>query len=192
MKKLLAIAGSPRRGGNTDLLLEEILRAARTSGVDTERLVISELKVSPCTACGGCWNIGECVQKDDMQWVYQKLLEADYIVVTSPLYFLGVSAQLKALIDRCQAIWARRYVLGMTLRNGRERPKGLFLSVAGVDRGDRVFLGAVTTVKAFFHVLDVEYKGELLFYGLEERGAVSDRPDLLKKAYKAGKGLIGP
>lgn len=190
MKKLLAISGSPRRMGNTELLLEEVIRAAKEAGVEAHKLVVHELNISPCNSCGRCRETGECVIADEMQGVYQKLLEADYIVVASPLYFMGISAQLKALIDRCQALWARRYVLGQPLRNSNGHPKGLFLSTAAMEKGDGAFRGAISTVKALFHVLDVEYKGELLFCGLEEKGEVKKHPEFMEKAYKAARHLV--
>jgi multimeric flavodoxin WrbA len=215
-KKLLAIAGSPRKGGNTDLLLEEVLRAAREVGVDTQLLRVSELKISPCTSCGACWESGECVIKDDMQAVYPQLLDSHYIVIASPLYFMGVSAQLKALIDRCQALWARRFILKRELRSsqlnpndtacgpatykvvaelarpnsGRAKtapqdatfsPKGLFISTAALNKDNKIFAGSIQTVKALFYVLEVEYKGEVLAYGLEEKGLVKQRPALLEE-----------
>ncbi|HHT9139388.1 MAG TPA: flavodoxin family protein [Candidatus Tripitaka californicus] len=194
-KKLLAIAGSPRRGGNTDLLLQEALRAANQAGVDTLLLRVSELKISPCTACGACWKSGECVQQDDMQTVYAHLLDSHYIVIASPLYFMGVSAQLKALIDRCQALWARRYMLKKELRNDQVRPGGLFISVAALNKGDKIFAGSIQTVKALFHVLGVEYKGEILCCGLEEKGAIqsaSGGPELLEKVHQATLQLFEP
>ncbi|MDI6760202.1 MAG: flavodoxin family protein [Candidatus Brocadiaceae bacterium] len=200
-KKLLAIAGSPRKGGNTDLLLEEAIRASHQAGVDALLLRVSELKISPCTACGACWNSGECVQQDDMQTVYPHLLDSHYIVIASPLYFMGVSAQLKALIDRCQALWARRFILKKDLHNnpspsmslrGAEplsnlafKPKGLFISVAALNKGDKIFAGSIQTVKALFHILGVEYKGEILCHGLEEKGTIQKHPELLEKARQA-------
>ncbi|MEK7241719.1 MAG: flavodoxin family protein [Planctomycetota bacterium] len=184
-KKLLAVAGSPRKGGNTDLLLEEAIRASRQAGVDALLLRVSELKLSPCTACGTCWKSGECVQQDDMQTVYTHLLDSHYIVIASPLYFMGVSAQLKALIDRCQALWARRYILKKELRNDHVQPKGLFISTAALNKGDKIFAGSIQTVKALFHVLGVEYKGEILYHGLEEKGAVREHPELLEKVRQA-------
>lgn len=184
-KKLLAIAGSPRRGGNTDLLLEEVIMASHQAGVDTMLLRVSEMKLLPCNACGACWESGECVQQDDMQTVYTHLLDSHYIVIASPLYFMGVSAQLKALIDRCQALWARRYILKKELRNDRIRPRGLFISIAALNKGDKIFAGSIQTVKALFHVLGVEYKGEILCHGLEKKGAVREHPELLKKVRQA-------
>lgn len=193
-KKLLAIAGSPRKGGNTDLLLEEAIRASHQAGVDALLLRVSKLKLSPCTACGTCWKSGECVQQDDMQTVYTHLLDSHYIVIASPLYFMGVSSQLKALIDRCQALWARRYILKKELRNDRIRPRGLFISTAALSlpKGDKIFAGSIQTVKALFHVLGVEYKGEILCYGLEEKGAIQKHPELLEKVHRATLQLFEP
>jgi multimeric flavodoxin WrbA len=194
-KKFLAIAGSPRKGGNTDLLLEEAIRASRQAGVDALLLRVSELKLSPCTACGTCWKSGECVQQDDMQTVYTHLLDSHYIAIASPLYFMGVSAQLKALIDRCQALWARRYILKKELRNDHVRPKGLFISTAALNppqADDKIFAGSIQTVKALFHVLGVEYKGEILCYGLEEKGAIQKHPELLEKVHQATLQLFEP
>ena len=195
MKKLLAIAGSPRKGGNTDLLLEEAIRASHQAGVDALLLRVSELKLSPCTACGTCWKTGECVQQDDMQTVYTHLLDSHYIVIASPLYFMGVSAQLKALVDRCQALWARRYILKKELRKDHMRPKGLFISTAALNppqADNKIFAGSIQTVKALFHVLGVEYKGEILCYGLEEKGAIQKHPELLEKVHQATLQLFEP
>ncbi|MFN3466348.1 MAG: flavodoxin family protein [Candidatus Brocadiales bacterium] len=202
-KKLLAIAGSPRKGGNTDLLLEESMRTASQAGVETLLLRVSELKISPCTACGSCWKTGECVQQDDMQAVYAHLLDSHYIVIASPLYFMGVSAQLKALIDRCQTLWARRYMLKKELRPplrsaqgqaqaDQVRPRGLFISTAALNKGDKIFQGSIQTVKALFHVLGVEYKGEILCHGLEEKGAIQKNPELLQKVRQATLQLFEP
>ena len=191
MKKLLAIAGSPRRGGNSELLLDEAIKAARDIGLETEKLVVDELGISPCTSCGSCWETGNCVIEDKMQEVYKKLLDADYVVVASPLYFLGVSAQLKALIDRCQALWARRFILKKPLRNGKKQPKGLFISTAAITQADdKIFAGSAQTVRAMFGALEIECAGELFFKGLEKRDAVTSHPELLKQTYEATRELI--
>lgn len=191
MKKLFAIAGSPRRGGNSELLLDEAIRAAKDAGLETDKLVVSDLDISPCTSCGGCWETGDCVIEDEMQEVYKKLLDADYVVVASPLYFLGISAWLKALIDRCQALWARRFILKRPLRNGRKQPKGLFISTAAISQADdKVFSGSKQTIRAVFNALEIEYAGELFFKGLEECGAVASHPEFLKRTYKVARELV--
>ncbi len=191
MKKLLAIAGSPRRGGNSELLLDEAVKAADDAGLETEKLIVGELDISPCTSCGNCWETGDCVIEDKMQDVYKKLLDADYVVVASPLYFLGVSAQLKALIDRCQALWARRFILKRPLRNSHKKPRGLFISTAAISRGDdKIFSGSRQTVRAMFSALEIECAGELFFKGLEKRSAVTSHPEFLKQTYTATRKLI--
>ena len=104
--KVLGILGSPRIKGNTDLLLDEALRGAEVCNVEVEKLAVDGLNISPCKEYYGCLNDGNCVIRDDMDLVYPKLLEADRLIVASPIFFYGITAQLKALIDRCQATWA--------------------------------------------------------------------------------------
>ncbi|MGR3310252.1 MAG: flavodoxin family protein [Candidatus Brocadiales bacterium] len=200
MTKLLAIAGSPRRGGNTDLLLEQVCGGARKRGaIVINKLIACDLKIVPCTGCNSCWKTGDCKFKDEMQDVYPLLLDADYLVVASPVYFSGVSAQLKSLIDRCQAIWARKYILKVPLRNNnaslrttrkKVRPKGFLLSAAGSPSGSAVFGGVLSTIKALFHVLEVDYAGDLLCYGIDGDGAIAKRPDLLKQAFEIGGRIV--
>lgn len=189
MTRLLAIAGSPRRGGNTDLLLEQVLNSARSRGVIVNKLIACDLKIAPCTGCNDCWKTGDCIIEDNMQDIYQLILDADYLFVASPVYFSGVSAQLKSLIDRCQAIWARKYILKAPLRSNppkADKPQGFFISAAGSPSGSNVFGGAVSTIKALFHTIEVDYAGDLLCYGIDGVGAIKKRPDLLKQAFEIG------
>ena len=190
MVKVLGIAGSPRREGNTELLLREFLRGAGTSGLETELIILSEVDISPCTSCDLCQEDGKCVIADDMQLMYQKLLEARYIVFASPIYFSGVSAQLKSFIDRCQALWSRKYILKQKLISP-ESPerKGYFISTSGSIGNNSVFQGAIATVKAIFHVLEIEYKGELLYEGMEKKGDILKYPDKMQGAFALGTSL---
>ena len=191
MNKVLGISGSPRRNGNTELLLKELLNGAEASGLETELIILGELSISPCTSCDSCQKDGQCVINDDMQLMYGKLLEADYVVFASPVYFKGVSAQMKALIDRCQALWSRKYILKQKLvspdRPGR---KGYFISTSG-SVGNNIFSGAIMTIKSIFHVLDIEYKGELLFEGMEKKGDITNHPNALQTAFGVGMSLGG-
>lgn len=192
MNKVLGISGSPRRNGNTELLLKELLNGAEASGLEVELVILGELSISPCTSCDSCQKDGQCVINDDMQLMYGKLLEADYVVFASPVYFKGVSAQMKALIDRCQALWSRKYILKQKLvspdRAGR---KGYFISTAGSKGGNNIFSGAIMTIRSIFHVLDIEYKGELLFEGMEKKGDITNHPNVLQTAFEVGMSLGG-
>ena len=190
MRKVIGIFGSPRQNGNSDILLNSAIRGVETNGVDIERIIVRDLKIAPCNSCGGCWEKGVCVIDDDMQKIYSKLVDADGIMVASPIYFMGVSAQLKAFIDRCQAFWARKYILNLPIREGGRIANGFFIATAARNAGEGLFTGAVKTIKAFFHVLDTKYIGEILCAGLEEKGDVNKRQELLQQAYEAGKQLL--
>ncbi len=187
--KVLGIAGSPRRGGNTDLLLAEVMRGAASQGAKVKTIILNDLKIAPCQHCDACLETGRCKVMDDMQMVYRELEDADRLVLASPIQFMGVTAQMKAMIDRCQALWARKYILKQPpLGNGRER-KGLFVSVGG-RKMPNLFEPALVTVKTLFKILDVTYAGELLFPGVDEKGAIAKHPDALRQAFLAGQKLV--
>lgn len=185
--KILGIMGSPRKMSNTDLLLDEALKGAQSAGAEVEKLVVADLNIAPCAEYYGCSRDGQCVIKDDMQQVYVKLLEADGVILASPIFFYGLTAQAKALIDRCQALWVRKHRLGQNplARAGR---KGAFISV-GATKGKRLFEGPVLTVKLFFDAIDVDYIGELLVRSVEERAKIKEHPSALREAFELGQNL---
>jgi multimeric flavodoxin WrbA len=188
--KVLGIFGSPRRGGNTELLLEEALRGAEKEGAKVDRLYLGDFTITPCKECHGCDDTGKCIILDDMQKIYPKLLEADMIILASPIFFYGVTAWAKTLIDRSQAFWARKYLLkDPSLGKGGKKKKGFFISV-GATKGQKVFDGAILTVKYFFDVLNAEYVGELVFRGVEAKGDILKDPEALKQAFDVGKKLV--
>ena len=188
--KVLGLFGSPRRGGNTDLLLEEMLRGAQSQGTEIEKIFLSVWDISGCRECRKCEVDGNCVVQDQMQKLYPKLLQADYVILASPIFFCGVTAQAKRMIDRCQALWARKYILKKTsVQEKSARRKGWFISVAG-SRGEKVFQGAILTVRYFFDTLNVEYAGELIFRGIDGKGAIKKPPSALKEAFQAGQRLV--
>jgi multimeric flavodoxin WrbA len=187
--KVLGLFGSPRRGGNTDLLLEEALRGAKAEGAEVEALYLSDFNIIPCRECLQCFNDGKCIILDDMQKIYPKLLEADIIILASPIFFYGITGWAKALVDRCQAFWSRKYVLkDESLGRGGKRRKGFLISV-GATKGQRVFEGAILTAKYFFDVLNAEYVGELVFRQIDMKGDILKHPEALQQAYEAGRRL---
>ena len=100
MVLVIGIVGSPRRGGNTELVVKNALEAAEKAGAETDIIRLAEKKVEPCTACGACSKTGECIIKDDFMEVFDKMAEADGLLFASPSYFESMSPQMKALIDR--------------------------------------------------------------------------------------------
>ena len=104
-KRILVLAGSPRRHGNTDCLADEFIQGAQEAGHETEKIYLKDKKINGCLGCGACQqNGGSCVQKDDMQEIYEKWLAADAVVLASPVYFYTWSAQMKTVLDRTLAI----------------------------------------------------------------------------------------
>jgi multimeric flavodoxin WrbA len=184
--KILGIMGSPRLGGNTDLLLDAALNGAQSQGAEAEKLVVDKLNISPCREHYGCLEDGHCVIRDDMDALYPKLLAADGIVVASPMFFYGITAQLKALIDRCQALWARKHVLKQSWP-GAER-RGAFIAV-GATKGEKLFDGSIATVRYFFKTIGVEYAEELLIRGVDLKGDIQQHPSALKDAFELGQRL---
>jgi len=188
--KVLGIFGSPRRGGNTDILLEETLKGAAKEGAEVDRISLTDYAITPCKECHGCDQTGQCVILDDMQKIYPKLLESDIIILASPIFFYGVTAWAKALIDRSQALWAKKYLLKDPSlgKEGRKR-KGFFISV-GATKGQKVFEGAILTVKYFFDTFNAEYTGELVFRDVDGKGDILKHPEALQQAFEAGRKLV--
>ena len=186
--KVLGIMGSPRRQSNTEILLDKALEGAREAGAEVGKVLVSKLKISPCLEIYACLKDGNCAIKDDMQALYEKILEADHIIFASPIFFYGVTSQAKAVIDRCQALWVRRYVLGMGKEDKRER-RGVFISV-GATRGKKLFDGVVLTVKYFFDAIGVKYSGDLLIRGIDKKGQIREHPTALGDAFRLGQELV--
>ena len=188
--KVLGIFGSPRKGGNTERLLEEALKGAEKEGADVERLHIVRFHITPCTECLQCLEKGECIIQDDMQKIYPKLLESDIIILASPIFFYGVTAWAKALVDRTQALWARKYILkDPYLGKEGKRRKGFLISVGGT-KGQKVFDGAILTAKYFFDVLNADYVGELVFRNMDAQGDILKQRDALLQAFESGRKLV--
>ncbi len=179
--RVLGLFCSPRRRGNTELLLNELLRGASDGGAETERVDVCRLQAAPCRGCGTCERAGRCAIKDEMQGVYDRIDAADVVVLASPIYFYNVTAQCKVVIDRCQALWSRKYILK------KEAPMktGFFLSVGGT-KGQKMFDCAILTVKYFFDAINATYGGGLLFREIDRKGEIRNHPTALREAYEAG------
>ena len=184
--KLLGIMGSPRIGGNTDLLLDQALKGAQSVGAQTEKIILDRLRITPCKEIYACLKDGNCALRDDMTGLYPKILAADAIIIASPIFFYTVSAQMMAFISRCQAFWSRKFVL-----KNLDIPvkRGAFICV-GATKGIRLFEGPKLTIKYFFQAINAEYKEELLIRGVDKKGEINDHPDYLAAAYELGKKLV--
>lgn len=178
MSHIAVLSGSPRKGGNTDLLVQAFVRGAEEKNT-VKVLSVADFHVNPCTGCGGCMmtEAHTCVQKDDMETIFETLEQSDMIVIASPIYFYGISAQLKAWIDRLHTpkrntLPVRK--LGLILVGGAELPE-LFDAILAQHR----------LTLNFFHLEDT---GMVLVRGAREIGEVSGSSGL-KEAYELGKSI---
>lgn len=187
--KVLGIMGGPRIRGNTDLLLKEALTGAEGQGAEIEKIEVYKQEIKPCVEDYGCAIMGICTIRDDMDEIYDKLLDADRIIVAAPMFFYSIPSQLKALIDRCQAIWARKYLLNQELPNGNR--KGAFISV-GATKGKNLFDGSKLIMKYFYDAINMDYVDNLLIWRIDQKGEIKQHPTALTDAHDLGKRLAQP
>jgi len=188
---VLGLAGSHRRGGNTETLLDWCLEAARDEGAEVVKFRLSDLDLHGCWACDGCWKDGTCVVRDGMQDLFPHLRSADSIVLAAPTYFMGMPAVPKMMVDRCQCFWALKYVLKRSLvEPGRPTRFGAYLSCSGTKH-PRAFDGAREVVSSLWHVLEVKSVGEMLIPGVDAKGEIEEQPGALDQAEAVGRRLAG-
>ncbi|MGD0656484.1 MAG: flavodoxin family protein [Syntrophorhabdales bacterium] len=188
--KVAAFNGSPRKGGNTESLLWEALRPIEYAGHDVAKFNLNEMSIKPCQDCGGCQDTGVCVWKDDMTLITAAIRESDRLILASPVFFFGVSAQAKAMIDRCQAFWCEKYLLKRPIPEGPHKRKGLLLLVGGMKKEIGIECGNATAT-AFFRTVSVPEHETVSFLGIDEKGAVCGHETALNDVYLAGRRLIG-
>ncbi|MBW1709871.1 MAG: flavodoxin family protein [Deltaproteobacteria bacterium] len=182
--EVLALAFSPRKGGNSDILLDEFLRGAREAGAEVKLYAARDLNVRACLECGECDAAGECVIRDDMDELYPLLINTKRIVVASPIFFYGLPSGSKAIVDRTQALW-NRVRLNPELR--RKDGRGFFIGV-GATRGKNLFEGTSLTIKYFLDAIGLPMEFESLTYRrVEAKAVVKDHPTALREVFAAGK-----
>ena len=190
MIRIAAVFGSPRRKGNTSILLQQAVAGARAQGAAVEEIVLRDLNMSPCLEIYGCRQAGRCVIKDDFARIEALLSRIDGLMLASPIFFYTVSAHTKILMDRCNSLWVKKYWIDKRPFGQKNYPRqGLFISV-GSTKGKRLFEGALLSVRYFMDALDMELTDTLLCRGIEQEGQVNETPPLLRAAYQAGENLV--
>lgn len=192
--KVLAFAGSPRRQGNSETLLDWVLGSMSADPeIAIEKVILNEANINPCKGCNACEKLNKCVQRDGMDIYHDKIIAADIIVLSSPVYCMGIASQPKALIDRAQVFRSRKYVLKLPIVPPERKGKrlGAFLATAG-QNWSYVFDASVPSVKCFFHVIDIKDAdiSYLMINGVDEKGAIDMHPTARADAEKLGKSLI--
>jgi multimeric flavodoxin WrbA len=187
--KVVALLGSPRVAGNTELLLNESTRAVAEGGHKVILFRPSVMNISPCLNCGGCDETGKCVIDDEMNDIYKAIRDADRVILASPIFFFSLSAQIKTVIDRCQSFWCEKYLLKKPIEPGPYGRKGLLLMVGGMKRQVGFDCGGATAT-AFFRTINVPEHETLYFKEIDAQGAIKGHPTALSEAYEAGKRLV--
>jgi multimeric flavodoxin WrbA len=188
--KVLGISTSPRREGNSDLLLRQALSGAQRAGAAVEYLWLCDYRIEGCRECYNCSGTGYCSTQDDYQPILDKMLEADRLIFATPVFFMTVSAQAKLLIDRGQCLWVRQAVLHQPLFEPKRDRRGLLIAVGG-SRSRKQFDCVRQPVQSCFKCLEVDYLGGLCINQVDEKGAILKRPDALDEAFRLGGLLAG-
>jgi len=187
---VLGLQGSPRIKGNTSILLSAFLDEAVSLGAYTKRLDVARMSITPCQECGTCEKEDFCPIDDDMQQIYPLLRSADLVIMATPIFFCGATAQIKVLIDRSQALWARRYIHKLS-DPGRKWRHGFLLSL-GATKGKNLFDGVTLTAKYFFDAVGAHFKGSLTYRQVEGPGEIKQHPTALTDAREKARALVTP
>ncbi|MCJ7665641.1 MAG: flavodoxin family protein [Actinobacteria bacterium] len=190
--RVAAIYGSPRTGGNTAKLMDQLLKGIRdNTGYSGDMFVIDSIilkdkNISPCRECCNCSRTGECIIEDDMQEVYRILIDADFVAVASPVFFTTVSGYLKALIDRCQRFWVLKYEHNKKII--KKTRGGIFISTAGSGSAD-IFNCPIKVIRSFFDVLFIDYLKDFTFKGIDKKQDILNNNEALSALYDFGKNI---
>ncbi len=174
MKKILILSGSPRKGGNSDLLCDAFMKGALESGHEVTKINVADKKVAPCRACYACKGTGKCVFKDDMAEILQQMIDADVLVLASPVYFYSIDAQLKAVIDRTVSRWLE------------VRDKEFYYIMTAADEGKESMQTTLACFRGYADCVEgAKEMGVIYGTGVYEKGKILGSP-AMEEAYQMG------
>ena len=181
---VLCIRCSPRRGGNSDVLADEFSAAAREAGARVVEVAVRDLDIAGCRECHGCDSKGFCIWSDDFQLVMPHLESAAAIAWATPVFFMGTPSGAKALVDRCQCIWAKHWLLG----SGKpEATRAGYLLCAAATNFGYTFDAVRRVRDAFFLVLGVRDEGEAAAGRIDAKGDAAKNANLIERAREVGR-----
>jgi multimeric flavodoxin WrbA len=188
---VVGLQGSPRRKGNSRFILDRFLAAAAAHGARTELIEVDRGNIVPCKEYTVCETRGTCPIEDDvLHTIYPLIRRADVIVAATPVFFYNMTAQLKALIDRCQLFWARKYRL--KLRDPRHRTKKVYLLSMAATRGKNLFDAIHLTMDYFADAIDADYAGHLTYRDIEGPKDMARHPTVAADVERAVAELLAP
>ena len=188
---VLGISGSPHRHGNTETLLDSFLEGAREAGGHAEKVILKDLDYTPCRGCNACHKNGECIVQDDAEVLFERIFASDCLAVASPIYSMGITAELKGLIDRAQYIWAQKFILKTRFYPDDQirSHKGVFISTAGLP-WENVFDAAFPAITAFFNTLGFEYYDNVIANDMDRYKGIRGHPTALGAASAKGAEVV--
>lgn len=182
MKHFLGVMGSPRKNGNTHILVSRILKGAQDAGAHTETILLDDYTINECNGCHVCWEGKECSKCDDMNNLYQKIIESDVIVFGTPVYWYGPTALMKAFLDR--------FVYFNCPENRQKiHGKSAVLVIPFEEDNPETAAPLEMMFKKSLHYLEIELIETILAPGVTRKGEVNEKQELLGKCYELGKEL---
>lgn len=176
--KVLGVVGSPREGGNTDILVEKVLLGAKGNGNIVNKIFLNNLNIKPCQACMACKKTGKCAIDDDMQNIYTQILESDCLVLGTPIYWLGATAQMKTFIDRWYALLDANYNTKLKSKSA------VLIAVCGAPETSMTDF-AIQAFEKIFGFIGIELKGKITV-SAREKAEVSNNKSVLEEAFSLG------
>jgi multimeric flavodoxin WrbA len=189
--KAVIIAGSPRQGGNSDILADRLAAGLRQGGAAVELLHARDLSVGHCRACYYCSRTGRCIQEDDMQRLYDLFLTSHRVCLVTPVFFCQTPSITQAIIERCQTLWTRKYHRHEQVPALEYPRQGLIVGVGGT-RGPKVFDSLRCLARFWLDTMDISHYQVLTYNSIDERAAILQHPDYLQQVYAAGLRLAAP
>lgn len=185
MKKLLAVMGSPRKGGNTHAMLHGVLEGATSCGAETEMVFLGDMTIAQCNGCLACWKTGQCAKKDDMNRLYDLISQSDAIVFGTPVYWYGPTALMKAFLDR---------FVYFNCPENRNKIKGKTgaLIIPFEEEGPETADLIIALFEKSFSYLEMNFAGTVIAPGLLRKGEVAENPTIMDQAFQLGQKLAGP
>ena len=180
--KILGIVGSPRRNGNTHLLVSRILAGAEHEGTATETIFLNDLNIKECDGCVACWKGRECPKNDDMNDIYPKIIESDILIFGTPVYWYAPTALMKAFIDRF-------VYFNCPANRQKIRGKSAVIAIPYEEEGLETAVPLEMMFEKSFQYLEIKLIGKIIVPGVSEKGDILKKPDRLNEAYELGRGI---
>jgi multimeric flavodoxin WrbA len=189
--RAVVIAGSPRKGGNSDIMADHLVSGLREGGAEVEFVYARDLNVGNCLACYYCSRTGQCIRKDDMVALYDLFLQSHRVCLVTPIFVCQTPSITQAIIERTQTLWSRKYHRHEDVP-ALEYPRQGLVAAVGATRGRTIFSGLRCAARYWLDTMGIESPRLLTYNGIDEKGAVRDHPEVLEEMHQAGLRLAQP